>query len=197
MKRIITAFVASALMAVGTGIAVAAAISSPNINAANASIQLGSAKFVPTACSGVGGVPYVTFRGTWKGGETDLGSAPYNLSGTLTIKKVVWTINLKTDRGVLKGSATLVGDASSGSNLTTYSGPLTLITQGPPNVAGTTVPARGWMNASTYTDGVADGGSLLANVELQIGPGFAANGEFGNSTMGILDYSVTTNNQTC
>ena len=59
------------------------------------------------------------------------------------------------------------------------------------------MPARGWLNAATYTNGVADGGSLLANVELQIGAGFAANGEFGNSSMGILDYSVTTNNQTC
>jgi hypothetical protein len=198
MKRIFVGLVASALIAVGAGVAVAAAGSVPEIDAANATIQLGSTKFVSTSCVGVGGVPYVTFRGTWKGGETAVPPlTPYNLSGPLTIKKVVWTINLNTDRGVLRGTAVLGGATAAGSEPTVYSGGLVLITQGVPNTDGAEVPARGWVNADTYTNGIADGGSLLANVELQIGGGFSANGEFGNSTMGILDYSVTTNNQTC
>jgi hypothetical protein len=199
MKRIFAAIATSAMIVAGTGIAIAAASSVPEVDEANATIQLGSTKFVPTACTGVDGVPYVTLRGTWKGGETDLtpGSTPYNLTGPLTIKKVVWTINLNTDRGLLRGTAVLTGAEPSGAAETTYSGPVTLITQGLPGTAGETVPARGWVNAATYTNGVTDGGSLLANVELEVGSGYAANGELGNSTMGILDYSVTTNNQTC
>jgi hypothetical protein len=74
---------------------------------------------------------------------------------------------------------------------------MVLITQGLPNAAGDTVQARGWINAATYSNSVADGGSLLANVEFAILPGFAANGSFGNSTMGFQDLSVATNNQAC
>jgi len=200
MKRVFVALATSALIATGTGIAVAAAASGvPEVDEANATIQLAPARFVPTACPGEDGISYVTFRGSWKGGETDLtpGSTDYNLTGNLTVTKVVWTINLTTDRGLLRGTALLTGVSSSGSSLKTYSGPLTMITQGLPNTAGATVPARGFLNAKTYTNGVADGGSLLANVEFQIGGGFAANGEFGNGSMGIPDFSVTTNNQVC
>jgi hypothetical protein len=196
MKRVIAALVASALMAVGTGVAFAAASSGvPEVDEANATIQLAAAKFVPTACPGEDGISYVTYRGTWKGGETDTspGSTDYNLTGTLTIKNVVWTINLTTDRGLLRGKATLTGV---GAKVPTYSGALTLITQGLP-AAGAAVQARGWESAATYTNGVADHGSLLANVELEIGAGFAANGLFGNASMGINDISVATNNQAC
>jgi hypothetical protein len=43
-------------------------------------------------------------------------------------------------------------------------------------------------------DGFNPVGSLLANVEIQITPGFAANGEFGNGSMGFPDWSVAYNN---
>jgi hypothetical protein len=198
MKRVLVALAASAIFAAGAGITVAAASGAPEVDEANATMQLGAAKFVPTGCPGEDGISYVTYRGTWKGGETDLtpGSTDYNLSGNLTISKVVWTINLTTDRGLLRGTAALTTPSSAGGTVKTYSGPLTLITQGLP-AAGAVVSARGWINAGTYTNGVADGGSLLANVELSIGAGFAANGEFGNQTMNFPDFSVATNNQTC
>jgi hypothetical protein len=199
MKRVIAAIVTGALFAAGTGITIAAASSGvPEVNEANATIQLASAKFVPTTCAGEDGIKYVTYRGTWKGGETDVtpGSTDYNLSGPLTISKVVWTINLSTQRGVLRGTASLVSAGTAGLTKT-YVGPMVLITQGLPNAAGDTVQARGWINAATYSNSVADGGSLLANVEFAILPGFAANGSFGNSTMGFQDLSVATNNQAC
>jgi hypothetical protein len=183
-------------MAVGTGVAFAAASSGvPEVDEANATIQLAPAKFVPTACAGEDGISYVTYRGTWNGGETDTtpGSTDYSLTGPLTIKSVVWTINLSTGRGLLRGKATLTGAST---KIRTYYGALTLITQGLP-AAGAVVQARGWESAATYTNGVADGGSLLANVELQIGAGFAANGLFGNASMGINDISVATNNKVC
>jgi hypothetical protein len=43
----------------------------------------------------------------------------------------------------------------------------------------------------------SDGGSLLANVESQIQPGFTANGEFGNMIMSFPAFLVATNNQAC
>ncbi len=82
--------------------------------------------------------------------------------------------------------------------LATYRGPLTLITQGLPSdaTANGKVSARGWINAATFTKGKPDGGSLLANVELQINVSLAAAGEFG-TTMNFPDYSVTYNNLSC
>jgi hypothetical protein len=197
MKRLIVGLAAMACI-IGGGAAIAAASSGPEINNAKATIQLGETKFAPTRCAGVDGVPYITLRGVWRGAETAIVPPvnPYSLTGPLTIGHVVWTINLKTDRGVLRGIAVLVGQSPAGaSKLITYAGPLTLITQGLPNSAAH-VTARGWINAATYTGGKTDGGSLLANVEFAIGPGLAANGEFGGS-MGLSDYSVTFNNQVC
>jgi hypothetical protein len=198
MKRTVAATVAALALAGGVGAGVAVASGQPEVDQANATIQLNSAKFVPTSCAGEDGINYVTFRGAWKGGETDgtPGSTDYNLSGPLTISKVVWTVNLSTLRGVLHGVATL--RAAGTTTVTTYTGPITLVTQGLPNSAsGSAVPARGWIAARTFTNGAADGGSLLANVELSIGPAFAANGQFGNGSMGFPDFSVATNNQTC
>jgi hypothetical protein len=199
VKRLIAALSATAVMAIGGGAAIAAAPGAPEIDEANASMQLKAvAPFVPTRCAGEDGIPYETFRGTWKGGETDLtpGTTDYSLSGPMTVKGIVWTINLKTDRGLLRGSAVLTGNAATAPTRT-YVGPVTLITQGLPDAAGAVVPARGWINAATYTKDAADGGSLLANLEMRIGPVFSANGQFGNGSLGFPDLSVTTNNQTC
>jgi hypothetical protein len=193
----IVAVATTALLTAGGSALWASAAGVPAIDEANANIQMGAAKFKAISCTGVGAVPYVTYAGTWTGGETDLtpGTTPYSLTGPLTISKVEWTINLSTDRGVLHGVATF---ATSTAAAKTYSGPITLITQGNPAVgANEPVQARGWLAASTFTNAAADGGSLLANVELQIGPGFAATGEFGNQTMGFDDYSIWTNNQVC
>jgi len=192
-------FATVALVLLGAGVATALTVGPPHIDPANATIQAKpSPAFRGTACTGFAGVPYVTYRGGWVGGETEVPPGPtnYNLTGTWTVKKIVWTINLNTGRGVLRGTATLTSQPAAGGNAEiTYSGPITLITQG---IVKSTdqVQARGWVAAATYPNGVADGGSLLANVEFAIGAGFTANGEFG-STMGFSDLSVTDNNMVC
>ncbi|MGO8874210.1 MAG: hypothetical protein ACLQNG_00370 [Acidimicrobiales bacterium] len=199
MKRFILA-AATVAVVLGAGAAMAVASGAPEINKAKASIQLQPAKFSIKRCAGEDGVTYVTYRGAWAGGETDLmaGSTDYNLTGQLTVKDIVWTINLKSRVGVLRGIAQLSGQpAAGGPEVKTYSGLLTLITEGlPADSSAAHATARGWINAATYTNGKADGGSLLANVEFQILPGFAANGEFGAS-MGLQDYSVADNNLAC
>jgi len=201
MKRFIVGLATSVAVVVGTaGIALAGA-GGPEIDNAAASIQLQPAKFVPTTCVGVNSVNYVTYRGTWKGSETALATnaTTYNLTGALTVSNVVWTINLSTDQGVLRGTAKLVSQSPAGGpSSVTYAGPLTLVTQGLPQdtTAAAGASARGWINAHTYTGGKVDGGSLLANVEFEIQPSFAANGEFGAS-MGFSDYSVAFNNTVC
>jgi hypothetical protein len=177
----------------------ASTVGPPEINQAAATIQAKPAPaFKATRCSGEDGISYVTYRGGWAGGETDgmPGSTDYNLTGTWTVKKIVWTINLKTDVGVLRGTATLISQAEAGGPAAvTYSGPITLVTQGLPG-SSNEVQARGWEADATYTNGTADGGSLLANVEFVIGGGFVANGEFGGS-MGFPDLSVADNNKVC
>ena len=195
MKRIIAATAAAiAVVAASGGVAMAFVVGAPEVDIANATIQMGSASPTLVNCAGEDGNTYQTYQWNWVGGET--GAAPatdYNLTGTLKVKAVQWTINLNTGRGVLEGKATLTNSTAGGKS---YSGSLVLITQGVP-AAGAVVPARGWINASTYTNNVADGGSLLANVEMQITPGFAANGEFGNATMNNQDWSVAYNNKIC
>lgn len=199
MKRFILAATTVAVV-LGVGAAMAVASGAPEINKAKASIQIQPTKFSLKRCAGEDGVTYVTYRGNWAGGETDLmaGSTDYNLTGALTVKDIVWTINLKSRVGVLRGIAQLSGQpAAGGPEVKTYSGLLTLITEGfPVDSSAAPVTARGWINAATYTDGKTDGGSLLANVEFHILPGFAANGEFGAS-MGLQDYSVADNNLAC
>lgn len=144
MKRFIVAVVASASIVVGSAAVAVAGRTGPEIGNANATIQLSPNKFVPKACVGQAGVPYVTYRGSWTGGETDLtpGSTNYNLTGSLTVHSVVWTVNQVTQRGVLRGQAELVSPSATGATGTvTYTGPITLITQGLSTVAGQ-VPSK-------------------------------------------------------
>ncbi|MGO9559741.1 MAG: hypothetical protein ACLPQS_15255 [Acidimicrobiales bacterium] len=202
MKRFIAALAIGSVVLSVSGIAMAAG-GVPLVDEAYATMAVKAPKaFVPTACTGVGGVPYVTYRGSWRGTETDgsPGSTPYNLTGAFTVSKIVWTINLQTQRGVLHGKAALIGQpAAGGPTSTVYSGAITLITQGLPGESSTSdspVNARGWINAATFTNGKVNGGSILANVEFGITSVFSATGEFGTS-MGFPDYSVATNNQAC
>lgn len=199
MKRFaVGAVVAAALALTGAGAAWAVTIGPPVIDEANATITVKPTSFKPTACTGADGLPYVTYRGSWSGTETDgsPGSTPYNLTGTLSVTGITWTINLRTDRGLLRGTATLKSQPDVGGPTTkTYSGKLTLVTQGLAD-SGNGAQARGWLSAATYTGSAADGGSVLANVEFQILPSFAATGEFGAS-LGFNDLSVWTNNKVC
>ena len=156
-------------------------------------------EFVPARCAGEDGIWTSRIGAAGKGGETDgmPGSTDYNLSGSLTVTHVVWTVNLKSERGVLRGVAELVSQALPGVRAASdvrgiadphHSGPSFRIHR----------PCHGARldDAATRTDGKADGGSLLANVEFEITPGFAANGEFG-SAVGFPDYSVADNNLAC
>ncbi len=189
---------AAALVAVAVSAGVAVAMSGvPEVDKANAAMRLAPApKFGSTTCAGEDGMRYVTFRGGWHGAEIDVtpGSTDYSLKGVLTIAKVTWTVNLKTQRGALIGAAVLTDQAGA----RTYAGTLRLITQGLPT-QNQPAAGRGFLVASTYTKGVTDGGSLLGNVEMRISSGFSATGEFGDSagTMNTPNYSVTTANQVC
>ena len=200
MKRLIIAVAVGCSIWAGSA-AIATAVGQPEIDRANATIQVSGSKFEPIQCVGVDGVNYVTYLGSWKGGETDVtpGFSSYNLTGSLTVSKIEWTINLATGRGVLRGTAALRSvPANATAAEETYRGPLTLITQGVPT-GQAEVPARGWINANTYTSNARDGGSLLANVEFQINSAFGAVGHFGDAagSYGIPNYSVTTNNVVC
>lgn len=106
MKRIIAGLIVAAIVVGGAGIA-GALVGSPEIDVAAANITVKPVKtFVPTPCTGADGVPYVTYRGSWTGSETDLtGTTPYNLTGTFTVKNLVWTISLRTGRGVIGADA--------------------------------------------------------------------------------------------
>jgi hypothetical protein len=196
MRRI--SIIAAALVAFsGLGVAFAAVTGVPEIDRPNATLQMKPKFQTPVMCAGEDGINYSTLRGTWKGPETDVtpGSTDYNLAGNVTVKKVVWTINMTTQRGLLKGSISLVDPMTGSLN---YQGSLTLITQGIPQ-PGQVAEARGWIVARTFIAGVADGGSLLANVEAQIDNVLNFRGLFGDAppNFGTLDYSVTTINQTC
>jgi hypothetical protein len=208
MKRLIIALSLGSLIWAG-GAALASAGTGPEIDKANATIKVSATKVAAIQCPGLNApgvaAPYETWTFGWKGAEANTApvSTNYNLTGTFTVPKVTWTVDLATGRGVLTGTATLESVPVTGGNVTeTYTGPLTLITQGIPgdNPAGNgIVPARGWMNATTFTKTVKDGGNLLANLEFEINPAFGATGQFGdsNASLGIPDYSVWTNHQAC
>jgi hypothetical protein len=210
MKRTIAAIATTVLLAAGAGATYAVAAGAagvPEVDEANATIQLSPSRFaVSPVCPGEDGTSYVTYTGSWHGIENDLSfTTDYGLTGKLSVSKVVWTINLKTLRGVLTGTASFVGvpppagipgDAAPA----TYKGTLTLVTQGlPDSTAANGAQARGWIKATlnNLAAPVPNSGTLLANVEMTIAPSLVATGEFGNQTMGFNDISVATNNQAC
>jgi hypothetical protein len=209
MKRTIAAIATTVLLAAGAGATYAVAAGAagvPEVDEANATIQLQPTGFLAVACPGEDGTGYVTYTGSWHGIENDLSfTTDYGLTGKLSVRNVVWTINLKTLRGVLTGAASFVGgpppagipgDAAPA----TYKGTLTLITQGlPDSTAANGAQARGWIKATLNNPAtpVPNTGTLLANVEMNIAPSLVATGEFGNQTMGFNDISVATNNQSC
>ena len=198
-KKKVSAVLASALAfsMLSMAIALAAVNATPEVDRPNATMQL-AGKFKSVTCVGEDGGAYATFRGKWKGPENDVtpGSTDYNLNGTLLLGKVVWTINLATGRGVARSPGALY-DANA---MKVYSGRVTIVTQGVPQ-PGAVVNGRGWIDAKTFDPpGVGDGGSLLANLEVQInGNTINLNGEFGEvpANFGFPDWSATTINRTC
>jgi hypothetical protein len=190
----------TALGAVAGGlVAAAASTHTPEIDRANANIQLGG-NLVPKPCNGEDApAPYVTYSGTLRGGESQVVPDPtdYVLNGTLTISGIEWTINLNTGRGVLTGKVVLAG--GSASTVTVYTGTITLVTQGTP-ASGAASTARGWISARVSLPdetGFTKDDSLVANVEFpQLSPtggvGFFGDGS-GSGGPNVPDFSVVTN----
>ena len=142
-------------VSVGGLLAQAQGTSKPEVDQANATIQLGGTPLTSVTCKGedkVGTPPakplYMTYSGTWTGGETetpaDLGESDYPLSGTLTVSNISWTINTFTDRGVLVGKAVLAPPAGATGG---YSGKLVLVTQGLPSSTAAPATGRGYLVA--------------------------------------------------
>lgn len=199
MKRIAVAIATIVVVLSGATAAFAGAIGKPLVDPTKGTMNLKASGVQVRRCVGVNNFAYETFRGNWNGIETDgmPGSTPYNLSGTLAVHKWVWTINLKSQRGVFRGKAVLTGnDATGSAPQTVYEGPITLVTQGLPASAGNGVQARGWINGATYTKGVKDGGSFLANVEFNILSTLQGVGEWGGAPA-FDDLSAVTNNKAC
>jgi hypothetical protein len=168
----------------------------PEIDRANARLQL-SGSLTAKGCVGEDNVDYLTYRGTWSGGETQVlpDATDYALGGPVKVSGINWTINSKTKRGVLIGTITLTKPSTT-AVVTVYTGRLTLVTQGLPSAAGPAVPARGWITASIKLpdEGAAAEDFLIANTEFKISPSSAI-GEFGDAagTFSIPNYSVVTN----
>jgi hypothetical protein len=180
----------------------AATTPTPEVDRANANIQL-SGTLVSKTCNGEdptatgGPIPYVTYSGAWKGSEGQVVPDPtdYPLSGALKVSGIKWTINMNTGRGILTGKAVLT---SSAANVTTYSGTLTVVTQGVPAV-GAVVSGRGFLTAGfpLPDDGVAppNDDRLVANVEFSSMSPTGATGFFGDAAgaANVPDFSVVTN----
>jgi hypothetical protein len=179
------------------GATIASAVSgTPEIDRASATLQL-SGTLTQAGCVGEDKVDYVTFSGSWKGGETQ--SVPdatdYSLTGSVTVSGIKWTINSATKRGVLTAAIALTKSLPAGV-VTVYSGRLTLVTQGMPSSTAAAVTARGWIQAPIKLpdEGAAAEDFLIANTEFKITPG-GANGQFGDNpaSLGIKDFSTVTN----
>jgi hypothetical protein len=194
MKRILAAGIALAVAFLG-GMAVRAASGTPEVDRANATMQL-SGSLRPTNCVGEDAVKYVTYKGSFRGGESQFLPDPtdYGLTGSLAINAIQWTISRPTGRGVLIGTITLTNAAGA----VQYAGKLTLVTQGLPSPAAA-VPGRGWIVAAFAPpdEGTTPGDdSLIANVEFALAT-TSANGQFGDAvgsgSLGFRDFSVVTN----
>jgi hypothetical protein len=176
------------------GVVVRAASGTPEIDRANATLQL-AGTLKPTNCAGEDGTFYDTYKGSWKGSESQIvpDATDYPLTGTVVVSGIKWTINLGSSRGVLTAVIKLTNPASAA---LVYSGNLTLVTQGLP-APGATVPARGWITASIKLpdEGTTPGDdNLIANVEFNLNDS-GASGQFGDlaGSLQTPNFSVVTN----
>ncbi len=167
----------------------------PEIDRANANIGLqGTLKLVQ--CAGEDGVSYETYSGTWLGSESQIVPDPtdYSLSGALTVSGIQWTINLNTQRGVWTSKIVLTNAAG----VVTYSGKMTLVTQGLPSATAAPAVGRGWIYAPIKLpdEGATPGDdALVANVEFPNMTASGGAGFFGDLAGGpsAPDFSVVTN----
>ncbi len=170
----------------------------PEIDRANVKvINLQGPTLTGARCTGEDAMGYITYTGgPFTGGVNqilpDPTDYPVPANSPLTLSGIVWTVNLKTLRGVLTATVG-IGPASTGP---IFSGKLILVTQGMP-AAGALVPGRGWINAkATLPDEgtTPSDDSLLANVEAKFGLNVGML-QFGNGvpSLNIPDYSVVSN----
>jgi hypothetical protein len=177
----------------------------PEIDRANVTLGL-QGTLTSKQCAGEDGVGYVTYSGTWQGSENQILPDPtdYPLSGAVTVSGIEWTINLQTQRGVWTSKIVLTNAAGA----VTYSGKLTLVTQGLPSSTAAPAIGRGWIYAPIKLpdEGVTPGDdSLIANVEFPNLTASGGSGFFGDlgGSLTVPDYSVvqnvypSTNNQYC
>jgi hypothetical protein len=177
----------------------ATATSDPEIDRASATISLQGTLPV-VRCTGEDKIGYETYTGTWMGGETQIAPDPtdYPLSGPLTVSSIEWTINLKTDRGVLVGKASLT---LAGTTTPEYAGTLVVITQGLPTSTAAPAMGRGWIvsNFKLPDEGASpNDDNLYANVEFPMMTVGGATGAFGDNPgtvtpPSVPDYSVVAN----
>ncbi len=171
----------------------------PEIDRANAKvISLQGPPLRQVSCPGEDAMGYTSYYGAFTGGITqivpDPTDYPLPAGSTLSLTGIVWTINLKTMRGVLTAT---VGIGTAAAPI--YSGKLTLVTQGLPTATGAPVPGRGWINAKATPpdEGATTPGddSLIANVEAKLTSVGVGTLQFGNGvpSLAIPDYSVVTN----
>jgi hypothetical protein len=195
MKRVLLVVGALAIFAGGITVGHAAATSTPEVDKANAHMELKAQPPLRSlTCTGEDGIGYVTLSGTYTGTETDVtpGSTDYSLSGSVVIKGVSWTINTATGRGYLTGAITLSSTAGG-----TYVGKLTLVSDGLP-AAGAVIPSRGTIQASFVpaddTPATTNDDILFANVEFGLTTASAV-GIFGDATgtASTPNFSVVTN----
>jgi hypothetical protein len=167
----------------------------PEIDRANATIGL-QGQLKVKECAGEDGITYETWSGKWLGSEGQIlpDSTDYPLSGSLTVSGIHWTINLTTARGIWTSKVVLTSTAGT----VTYSGNMTLITQGIPTAGTAPTVGRGWIYAPIKLpdEGAAAGDdSLVANVEFPNMTTVGGSGFFGDLAGGpsVPDFSVVTN----
>jgi hypothetical protein len=167
----------------------------PEIDRANATIGL-QGQLSVKECSGEDGVSYETYSGRWLGSEGQIvpDSTDYSLSGTLTVSGIRWTINLGTQRGVWTSKIVLTNSAG----VVTYSGNMTLVTQGLPTATAAPAMGRGWIYATVKLpdEGATPGDdALVANVEFPNMTAAGGAGFFGDLGGGpaVPDFSAVTN----
>lgn len=204
VRTIVIAAVVCCAVFVGNSVVFASSPPTPEINRANATMNLkGTLGLV--SCVGEDGITYHTYRagGPWQGTQTEVAPDPadYGLTGTgnasLTFTNIVWEIKMSpSNPGVFTATVTLRKTAA---GAVVYTGSLTLLTQGLP-VSGPTpnVYARGWLQAhfAPADDTIAPPGDdyLLANVQFKLNTTIAQ-GNFGSAApnLGVASYAVVTN----
>jgi hypothetical protein len=185
-RAVITVFMGTLAFST-VGVAFAAVVGPPDVQAAGSNFALGAqGQPQQTQCVGVGNVTYNEAIGTWVGTSVDNGSGKTKLNGTLTVD-AKFEVNGQTGLGVGTGTAKLV----SARGKTVFSGKFTMVTQilNQNNDVG----GRGFLSASIKPRGY----SLLANFEILL------NGQTGGITGNIggspsfPDFSAEYNNDTC